>query len=216
MRRWLVPIISVISVSLLAQPAWAGTDHPVCTTRAFASLVTPPPMTLACDSDAPLCRSDTPSSLVDNPECATAAAAYANHLQKLLTPNWWSSAADGLEACRIRGKTGALTTEEAGNLALGYGKRVQGNDRVRLLVLGDVCGTTGISNAVMVVRTATGVAVTPLYFAFNQGGVEAPFSFDVVHNGADTIVTTRRTCTRRHSHIGSTPSAASQRPILCS
>lgn len=177
-----------VAAALLASSfAHAADKSPVCTAPALAALEKIPQMPLVCENATQICLSDTPSSLVDHPECGTAAAGYAKTLQKLLAPRWWSASADALEACRIKGKTGALTKEEASHLDEEYGSEIQGTDRVRLLVLGDACGVAGISNVVVVVKTPTGIVVTPLYFAFNQGGEEAPFSFDIATNGGDTI-----------------------------
>ncbi len=127
-----------------------------------------------------------PSTLLDDPSCNRAAAAYTKALSRVLTPAWWSAGAETLEACRVHGKPGALSGDEVESLDEGPGEEVQGDDRVRLLVLGNVCGTAGFSNVMLVVRTDRGPVATPLFFAYNQGGQEAPFSLDIVHEGAAT------------------------------
>ena len=172
---------------LLARPATAAPPKPVCTAPALHALVKLPPLALACKDDATqFCSSDTPSTLLDDPSCNRAAAAYTKALSRVLTPAWWSAGPETLEACRVHGKPGALSDDEAESLDEGPGEEVQGDDRVRLLVLGNVCGTAGFSNVMLVVRTDRGPVATPLFFAYNQGGQEAPFSLDIVHEGAAT------------------------------
>jgi hypothetical protein len=123
---------------------------------------------------------------MDDPSCLSTVSAYGKILDKRLTPAWWAAPADAIEACRIRGKTGALAGSEADAFDTGYGATVQGTDRVRLLVQGDVCGQAGMSNVILAVRGDHGVTVTPVFFSYNQGGQEAPFALDVVTTGGGT------------------------------
>jgi len=175
-------------LALISAPAAAAPKDPVCEKAALSALVKLPQLPLACSEQdsSQYCSSDTPSTLLDDPSCNAVAGRYAKTLDRLLTARWWSTPADALETCRVRGKPGALTKDESDNLDLGSGALVQGTDTVRMLVLPDLCGAAGMSNVVLVVRTAHGNAVTPVYFSFNQGGQEGPFSLDVVHEGQDT------------------------------
>jgi hypothetical protein len=181
------PALTALALALaLTQPAFAAAEKkPVCEKAALGALVKLPQLPLACQEDSSqFCSSDTPSTLYDDPSCKAAAGKYAKTLDRILTPRWWSAMAETLEACRMQGKPGALTQDE--DLELGPGELVQGTDKVRMLVLPDLCGAGAMSNVVLVVRTAHGNAVTPLYFSFNQGGQEGPFSLDVATQGADT------------------------------
>lgn len=180
-------LAALIFIFAVPPRAIAASKPPVCEKAPLAAVVKIPQLPLTCQDDgAQLCSSDTPSTLYDNAECKSVAGIYAKQLDKILTPRWWGAKTDALETCRVHGNAGALTKEEADNLELGYGPLVQGTDRVRMLVLPDVCGVAGMSNVVLVVRTTGRNVVTPLYFAFNQGGQEGPYELDVVTSGADT------------------------------
>lgn len=177
----------LLALAMAATPTFVQSAPLVCTAQALAAKVALPPLKLACnDNQAQLCSNDTPSTFIDNPSCMTSVGAYAKVLDKILTPRWWATRPQTLEACRVRGKEGPLTSDESDALDTGYGEMVQGTDRVRLILLGDVCETPGISNILLVVRGDRGTVVTPLYLAYNQGGHEVPFSLDVVNQGGNT------------------------------
>ena len=180
-------LAALILIVAFPPAANAASKTPVCEAVSLAAVAKIPQLPLTCQDDgSQLCSSDTPSTLYDNPECKSVAGIYAKRLDKILTPRWWGTKTDALETCRVHGKAGALTNDESDNLEMGYGPLVQGNDRVRMLVLPDVCTVAGMANVILVVRTARGNVVTPLYFAFNQGGQEGPYELDVVTSGADT------------------------------
>ena len=168
--------------------AFAGSKLPTCDAAALAAVKTIPAPQLACDDggSTQICSSDKPLG-ADSPDCQAAAKSYEKILSSVLTAQWWSTPAESLEACRIHGKVGTLTKDENDSLNLGYGGIVQGTDRVRMLVLGQACDTAGMSNEFLVVRTDAGPAVTPLYYDFNQGGQEAPFSLDVASDADGTF-----------------------------
>lgn len=177
-----------IALHLVLAAAHARADQkvPVCTAGALAALKSIPQPPLACDNTTQLCSSDKPLG-ADGPECKSATKAYEKTLAGLLTAQWWNAPAPALEACRVHGKAGPLTKHETESLAEGYGQQVQGTGRVRMLVVGDACGAAGMSNEFLVVRTGEGLALTPLYYDFNQGGQEAPFALDVAINNSDTF-----------------------------
>jgi hypothetical protein len=185
-RLSFVLVVCSLGVAAAADSVRADDDIPVCTPQALAALVKLPPIGLQCEDGAQLCSSDKRSSLFD-PQCSAGVSAYEKALRGLVRRQWWAVPARELEACRLHGRPGTLTREEAETLGLGYGQETQGSDRIRLLVLRDACDVAGISNVLLVVRADSGLVVTPLYFAFNQGGQEDPFSLDVVAEGANTF-----------------------------
>ena len=182
--RWL--LLGVYSL-LAAMPSVRAEAGPrVCEPGALAALARFPPMPLQCRDSTQFCRSDVQSTLFDR-RCADAVSSYEKTLRGLIRTQWWETPPEALEACRVHGKAGPLSQEEADSLGLGYGQEVQGDDRVRLLVVEKACDAPVISNVLLAVRADIGLVLTPLYFAFNQGGTEDPFSLAIVHNSRDTI-----------------------------
>jgi hypothetical protein len=55
-----------------------------------------------------------------------------------------------------------------------------------MLVIG-TCEGAGVANIFLVVKTSNSPALTALYYAFNQGGTEAPFSLDVATDRLGTF-----------------------------
>jgi len=159
---------------------------PVCSAAALAALKPIAQPSFACDNSTQLCSSDKPMG-ADDPQCKSATKAYEKTLAGMLTAQWWSVPARSLEACRVHGKPGPLTKDETESLDQGYGAQVQGTDRVRMLVVGDACQAAGMSNEFLVVRIGKGLALTVLYYDFNQGGQEAPFGLDVVTTDSGTF-----------------------------
>jgi hypothetical protein len=147
----------------------------------LAALVRIPKPSFPCNDSTQLCSTDKPLG-ADSEECKSATRQYEKTLAGLLTPRWWSVPASALEACRVRGKQGPLSKEQSESLAEGSGEEVQGTERVRMLVTEDACSVAGMTNEFLVVRTAKGISLTPLYYDFNQSGQEAPFSLGVARD----------------------------------
>jgi hypothetical protein len=160
-------------------------DLPVCNEKALQAakgLLTP---TFHCEDSDQYCSSDK-AMRWDEPECRNATTAYENTLKGILTPRWWAVPPSSLEACRVHGKVGTLTKDEAQSLNLGRGPQVQGTDRVRMLVIGATCEGSGRDNLFLVVRTGS-IALTALWYDFNPGGTEAPYSLDVATDRLGTF-----------------------------
>lgn len=173
-------------LALAASYGRALEQPPVCTAAALAALKPIPQPLFACEGSSQLCSSDQPLG-EDDPHCKSATKEYEKKLAGVLTARWWGESASTLEACRVHGKPGPLTKDESDSLNQGYGAQVQGTDRVRMLVVGDACEAAGMSNEFLIVRTSKGIAMTVLYYDFNQGGQEAPFGLDVVNNDSATF-----------------------------
>ncbi len=179
-------LIAGALIAVAASKPRAEPQTRVCTPAALAALKVIPQPPFPCQDGTQLCSSDKPLG-ADGDQCKSAVDTYEKTLAKLLTPRWWSAPPPTLEACRVRAQPGPLTREENDALEQGYGEQVQGTNRVRMLVVGGACGADGMSNIFLVVRTAAGIALTPLYFDFNQGGQEAPFHLDVVNDKSGTF-----------------------------
>src|SRR5215469_17034563 len=105
-------LTALLFLCAAAQPALAASKGPLCEEGALSAVVKLPQLPLACQEDSSqFCSSDTPSTLLDDPSCKSVAGRYAKTLDRILAARWWSTSADALEACRVRGKSGALTKE---------------------------------------------------------------------------------------------------------
>jgi hypothetical protein len=167
-------LLSVAALLMMGGSGWPAEEElPVCDAKAVAAYKELPAPVFRCTDSSQYCSTDK-AMRWDEPECISATKAYEKTLNRLLTPDWWSVPASSLEACRVHGKVGALSKDEADSLNLGPGPQVQGTDAVRMLVVGDTCEGSGLSNEFLVVRTAKSLAVTALYFDFQSGGPGSP------------------------------------------
>jgi hypothetical protein len=184
--KMLIALFIAALVMAAAAGASAVEELPVCDAAAFAALKQLPAPAFRCGDSGQYCSTDQ-GMRWDEAECKEATKAYEKTLKGLLTPQWWAVPAQSLEACRVHGKVGTLTRDEADSLNQGLGEQVQGTDRVRMLVLGDTCEGSGLSNEFLVARSGDSLAVTALYYDFNQGGQEAPFALDVATGKSGTF-----------------------------
>ena len=182
-------VVLFVAALLIAPPTRAsGAEKlPVCDAKTFAAYKQLPPAGFRCNDSDQYCSTDKAMTW-DEPECKSATKAYEKTLMALLTPHWWAALALSLSACRVRGKVGTLTKEENNSLNEGIGPQVQGTDRVRMVVIGETCeGSAGLDNIFLALRTGNSLALTALYYAFNQGGTEAPFTLDIATDRSGTI-----------------------------
>ena len=190
MRRIALAVGSVLASTLLILATTAACNGsnkeelPVCRANALAAVRQLPAPAFRCTDSDQYCSTDT-GMRWDEQECKSATKAYEHTLNSLLSAGWWMVPASSLEACRVRGKVGALTQEEADSLNLGRGPQVQGTDRVRMLVIASTCEGSNQDNIFLVVRAGNSAALTALYYDFNPGGSEAPYSLDVASEKGD-------------------------------
>jgi hypothetical protein len=170
----------LIACAALLPGALLAAEAPSCSKAAAADYVKLPPLSSKCDADPRLgCNVDDKPSAADRLRCEALASAYAKVLQRKLPASWWSVPAEQLESCRQQ-------KESAQPEAPGEG--IMGSERVRLLLADSGCeGGGGQHDVVLAVKSDQGLKIKVLEVGYYDPHEDAPFSLEVIRNGADTL-----------------------------
>src|SRR4030095_6306851 len=131
-----------------------------CKSEVFNSLKSLPEVTYQCPADI---QNESDDRILKLPERIEALRAVVNTLESFNDAHWWATPGSDLNACYIRGREGELTEDETSQFnGVELQTSLQGDHRIRLVVIPDPCYQTSFNgaNAFLLYRSGTKVYVT--------------------------------------------------------
>ena len=131
---------------------------PVCRADTFASFKSLPTLNYECPDNVV----DSDDHILKLPERLKALSEITTELETFTDAAWWRADVNELNVCELRGRAGALTSEEQEKLADDYWIGLLGNHFLRLVLIADPCYQTGYSGsaAFLLYRSGGRVYVT--------------------------------------------------------
>jgi hypothetical protein len=131
----------------------------LCPTKAFTALPPLPELNYGCPEGV----IESSDSILNLPERINAINEILKNLESYSSAVWWNTPVNDLNACYLRGKPGALTSEERQQFTdEEYQVRLMGNSQIRLVLVSDPCYQTYYNGANIFLLYRKGTKVYPM------------------------------------------------------